>query len=67
MKCRTNDYVLLKNGKRCRVLKGTNKENGSVKIREYFPERQRIEIGWISAAEIIGVEKNPLKKHTDKW
>jgi hypothetical protein len=57
MKCKKNDQVLLKNGKWCRVVKGTNIEKGWVTVIERFPE-----IGWTqdtthNASEIVDVKK----------
>ena len=58
MKCRKGDYVTFKNGKRCKVVHGSNKEEyGMVEVVESFPE-----IGWTQKTnhwtkEIIKVER----------
>lgn len=57
MKCRKGDSVLLKNGKWCYVIKGTNLENGDVKVTERFPELNWTQKTYHRASEIVELKK----------
>lgn len=57
MKCRKGDRVLLKNGKWCSVVKGTNLEKGYVEVYERFPELNWTQTTYHKANEIVEIKK----------